>query len=31
VPASEEESPLPVVKKNGTHHIVVNGKLLWLM
>lgn len=28
VPAREEESPLPVVK-NGTHQIVVNGKLLW--
>ena len=26
-PATEEKSPMPVVKKNGTHHLVLNGKL----
>ena len=25
-PATEEKSPMPVVKKNGTHHLVLNGK-----
>nr|XP_022330431.1 hypoxia-inducible factor 1-alpha-like isoform X3 [Crassostrea virginica] len=24
-PATEEKSPMPVVKKNGTHHLVLNG------